>query len=108
MGAGMGTVDGPLAEATALAESVAAEPVKYTADMLAWRLGLKAAERSALAITTIGAVDCSKAERLELRKETRRAANRARRAKLQFRQAARQAEIKSEASSYLLWWPRIY
>ena len=68
----------PDPEAKALAAKVMAKPAKFTADRLAWRLGLKAAERAALKITTIGAVDLSKAERLALRKEKRRAADRAR------------------------------
>jgi hypothetical protein len=70
-----------LAEATALAESVAAKPAKFTADVLAWRLPLSMAERTALKITTIGAFDVSKAERAELRKERQREAARARRAR---------------------------
>ena len=69
----------PDAEATALAESVTADRRKFTADQLAWALGLSMAERTALKITTIGAVDVGKAERAELRKQRHREAERARR-----------------------------
>lgn len=40
----------------------------WTADQLAWRLRLTDADRTALAITTIGAIDCSKAQRRKRRK----------------------------------------
>ena len=66
----MGSVDGTC-RGYSVAESVAVKPVKYPADMLAWRLASNGRAEH-LAITTIGAVDCSKAERLELRKENRR------------------------------------
>jgi hypothetical protein len=71
----------PSAEAERLAERVAAEPRKWTADTLAWRLRLSWAERTDLRITTIGAFDMSKAEREVERKRRRREAERARRAK---------------------------
>ena len=71
----------PDAEATALAESVTADRRKFTADQLAWALGLSMAERTALKITTIGAFDLGKAERAELRKAKRRAADKERRAR---------------------------
>ena len=70
----------PETEAVALAGRVAQESVKYTADVLAWRLRLSAAERSALRITTIGAFDMSKADRLEQRKLKDRDRKRAQRA----------------------------
>jgi hypothetical protein len=71
----------PSAVAERLAERVAAEPRKWTADALAWRLRLSMAERTELKITTIGAFDMSKAEREVERKRKRREAERARRAK---------------------------
>lgn len=40
----------------------------WTADQLAWRLRLTDADRTALGITTIGAVDCPKAERTKRRR----------------------------------------
>jgi hypothetical protein len=58
-----------------LAERVSANPHRWQADTQAGRLGLTDAERSALRITTIGAVDVSKAERVQRRK--RRARERA-------------------------------
>lgn len=39
----------------------------WTADQLAWRMRLTDADRSVLGITTIGAIDCPKAERTERR-----------------------------------------
>lgn len=70
----------PQAEIDALAERVAASPVRYTADKLAWRLGLTMSERMVRGITTIGAVDMNAAERLELRKQKDRERKRAYRA----------------------------
>lgn len=40
----------------------------WTADQLAWRLRLIDADRTALGITTIGAIDCPKRERTKRRK----------------------------------------
>jgi hypothetical protein len=71
----------PQAEAREIADRVAAEPKKFTADSLAWRLRLSMIERTELKITTIGAFDCSKSERVELRKIRDREAKRAHRAK---------------------------
>jgi hypothetical protein len=45
-----------------------ANPQHYKADNLAWRLNLKAEERRMLAITTIGAIDENKAQRIKRRK----------------------------------------
>jgi hypothetical protein len=70
----------PEDKARQLADRVAAEPRKFTADALAWRLRLSMAERTALKITTVGAFDLSKAERAEERKRKDREAKRARRA----------------------------
>ena len=71
----------PSHEAERLAKRVAAEPRKWTADALAWRLRLSMAERTTLKITTIGAFDMSKAERETIQKERKRERERARRAK---------------------------
>jgi hypothetical protein len=46
----------------------------WTADQLAWRLHLTDADRTALAITTIGAIDCPKRVRT-IRRKARIAAN---------------------------------
>lgn len=70
----------PSHEAERLAKRVAAEPRKWTADALAWRLRLSMTERTALKITTIGAFDMSKAERVAIQKERKRDRERARRA----------------------------
>jgi hypothetical protein len=63
-----------------LAERIAANPRRWSADKLAWRLNLTMAERTAFGITTIGAIDMTKAEREAQRKENRAKANRQRRA----------------------------
>jgi hypothetical protein len=70
----------PPDKAEQLAQRVAAEPRKFTADALAWRLRLSMVERTSLKITTIGALDLSKAERKEERKRRDREAKRAMRA----------------------------
>jgi len=71
----------PQHEAEGLADRVAAEPRKFTADALPWRLRLAMAERTQLKITTIGAFDVTKAERAAIQKERKRERDRARRAK---------------------------
>ncbi len=67
------------AECAALVGKVAANPLKWTADKLAWRLRLTAAERTALKITTIGAIDLGKAAREKRRRQRNNAAKAARR-----------------------------
>lgn len=61
--------------------TVAIRPQTWKADSLAWRLKLTYADREALLITTIGAIDCNKRQREarrklkgKLRDRTRRAA----------------------------------
>lgn len=71
----------PQDQAAALVAGVIARPLKFKADTLGWRLRLSAAERTALAITTIGAFDLTKAERERARKLRRAAAERKRRRK---------------------------
>ena len=71
----------PQHEAEGLADEVAADPHKFTADALAWRLRLSMAERTALKIKTIGAFDVTKTEREAIRKEKKRERERARRAR---------------------------
>lgn len=39
-------------------------PIKWTADKLAWKIGLKDATRSRLKIRTIGATDCDRSQRI--------------------------------------------
>jgi hypothetical protein len=71
----------PQHEAERLADRVAAEPRKFTADALAWRLRLPMAERTALRITTIGAFDVDKAGREAIQRERKQERDRARRAR---------------------------
>jgi hypothetical protein len=51
----------------------ASRPQTWKADSLAWRLRLTYADRQALKITTIGAIDCNKAQRTKLRKAASKA-----------------------------------
>lgn len=88
------------AEATATAIRSIANPIKFTADVLAWRLRLTAAERKHLAITTIGAIDQNKAQRAEAQKQRRREAERARR-----RARGAKARVDYELSSAAAWRP---
>jgi hypothetical protein len=55
-------------EAGLIAGKAIAAPVKYTADVLGWRLKLNGDERHELGIKTIGAVGVSKADRAAFRK----------------------------------------
>lgn len=66
-------------------------PLKWTADKLAWKLRLTQAEREGLGITTIGAIDLPKAERISRRKARKNAA----------REAARRAEGAIPRAQYL-------
>ena len=59
----------PPDKARLLAARIVANPRMPTADKLGWRLGLTMERRAALGITTIGAIDMDKAERLVLRKK---------------------------------------
>jgi hypothetical protein len=58
-----------VAELDALITEAIAKPKRWRADKLAWRLRLTAADRSALRITTIGAIDANRAQRLARRRE---------------------------------------
>ena len=53
----------PTDKVTECATEVAANPMKWTADKLAWRLGLTMVTRTKLKITTIGAVDVKRKDR---------------------------------------------
>lgn len=57
-----------VAEIEATLAQVATHPRSWKADSLAWLLKLTYADRQALKITTIGAIDCNKAQRAALRK----------------------------------------
>lgn len=56
-----------LKERDAIATQAIIHKQHWTADQLAWRLRLTDADRTALAITTIGAIDCNKRERKKRR-----------------------------------------
>lgn len=69
----------PAGEAKAIAARVAANPMKFTADTVAWRIGLTDAIRTRLDIRTIGAIDMNKRQRAARRKERDRIAKAQRR-----------------------------
>lgn len=55
------------------------KPLRWKADKLAWKLHITAAERTELGLRTIGAIDQSTAQRLELATKRRRLSEEARR-----------------------------
>lgn len=61
-----------VADARALLNEALTMPRTWRADRLAWRLGLTSADRAALRITTIGAVDESRQQRATKRREAKR------------------------------------
>jgi len=65
-------------------------PLKWSADKMAWKIGLKDEQRSRLKITTIGAVDCSREQRMKRRKARQAELQKALRAR---RKAQRQHHI---------------
>lgn len=67
----------PADESRALAHQVAADPRKFTAGALAWRVGLSGAERTALKITTIQAVGTDPVEERKRKDRERKRAKRA-------------------------------
>lgn len=68
-----------LADLRAIIDSVTERPRHWTADQLAWRLKVIEQDRAALKLTTIGAVDLSKAERAKRRKQRAKVAQQRRR-----------------------------
>lgn len=66
-------------ETGAIIDRVTANPIRWRADKLAQRLHLTEAERRRLGITTIGAIDMSRAERKQARKLRQRQRMRGRR-----------------------------
>lgn len=60
------------AESAEIVTRAVMEQKHWTADQLAWRLRLTDADRTTLGITTIGAIDCNKAERAKRRKVRQR------------------------------------
>jgi hypothetical protein len=71
----------PPDELAALTDAAIAKPLRWLADTLGKRLGLREADRARLGITTIGAVDMTKAERETARKARMRQAKREQRRK---------------------------
>lgn len=69
-----------LASQEVLIAEVAANPLKWSADRLAWKIGLKDEQRTQLKITTIGAIDCNAQQRAERRKKAKAERERQRRA----------------------------
>ena len=57
-----------LAERNKIAAAALLYPQRWKADQLAWRLRLTYADRTALGITTIGAIDVPRRDRIKLRK----------------------------------------
>jgi hypothetical protein len=57
-----------ITEATALLADVASKPMTWKADSLAWRLKLTYADRQALKIKTIGAIDVNRSQRAQKRR----------------------------------------
>jgi hypothetical protein len=60
------------AEQRDLVPPILANPQRYKADALAWRLRLTMEQRTVLGITTIGAIDMPKAQRSKRRREYQR------------------------------------
>jgi hypothetical protein len=63
-----------MAERERLIAEVEECPLRWTADKLAWKLKITEADRNRLKITTIGATDLPKAERIKRRKSRKNAA----------------------------------
>lgn len=61
-----------VADARTLLNEALTNPRQWRADRLAWRLGLTSQDRTALGITTIGAIDANKLQRAAARKEAKR------------------------------------
>lgn len=73
-----------------LISEVASCPLKWSADKLAWKIGLTDEMRTELKIRTIGAIDCTKEQRAQRRKAKQAELQRVLRAK---RKADRQQHI---------------
>lgn len=83
-----------LAEHERLIGDALDHPLRYRADKIAWKLRVTAAERTALALRTIGAIDQTPAERAAAAKERRRA-----RAQQRRREKGAQNRAEYEAKS---------
>lgn len=69
-----------LASQEVLIAEIAANPLKWSADKLAWKIGLKDEQRARLKITTIGAIDCNREQRAQRRNQAKAERERQRRA----------------------------
>ena len=87
----------------AVLADAAVSPKTWKADSLAWRLRLTFADRQALKIATIGAIDCSKAQRETRRRRLKKERERKRR-KAKRHQAAKAV---STIIGCLIWWTRV-
>jgi hypothetical protein len=83
-------------ETIELINIVIAKPLRWRADKLASRLNLREADRARLGITTIGAVDMTKAEREAARKARMRQAKREQRRKQGFKPRAEYLATSAE------------
>ena len=81
----------PVGDARGLINEALTKPRTWRADRLAWRLGLNSADRAALKITTIGAIDANKGQRQAQRREAARA----------LREAKRRAQGAKPRADYL-------
>lgn len=103
-----------LADANALMVEVATKPRRWRADRLAWRLKLIAADRKALRITTIGAIDVDKQARIRHRSErsrqikaaARQAAGAVSRAHYEAQSLSREAPWVAQGISRATWYRR--
>jgi hypothetical protein len=86
------------------ARRVSQNPRRYKADTLARLLNLTMADRISLGITTIGAIDCNKQKRAELRRERKRAYAEVRR---RASGAKPRAEYEAESLSRTKPWERM-
>lgn len=78
-----------LASREVLIAEVAAKPLKWSADKLAWKIRLTDAKRTELKIKTIGAIDCNREQRAIRRKAQRADLMR------KLREQRRQARVNS-------------
>lgn len=80
-----------VAEARQAINTALTNPQTWKADQLAWRMRLTYADRTALGITTIGAIDMNRAGRARLRRKRSRERSKARRNRLRLEKAAANA-----------------
>lgn len=78
----------------------------WTADQLAWRLRLIDEDRTALGITTIGAIDCGKRQRMQRRKAKSKARSASHRTPRPDSSIEREKPWKAEGVSRRTWYRR--